>query len=131
MKKMLLLLVLVFDTATASRNEKLNAEKNLMALKGGYHLKGNMFRADDHFPLGKNDKDMVPGVKRVVMPFYIGTYYCWIHLYSKCPKPFLASRNIPDGKTGPINPGKQETSLQSGKSKMRRLQILSCYLFVI
>ena len=110
MRNMLLLLVLVFDTPTASRIKKLNVEENLMALKEGYQLRGNTFRADDHFPLGKNDKDMVPGVKRVVMPFYIGTYYCWIHFYSKC---------LPVGKTGQTNPGKKETSHKSGKSKIR------------
>ena len=109
MRNMLLLLVLVFDTATASRNEKLNAEKNLMALKGGYHLKGNMFRADDHFPVVKNNTNMVPGVKRVVMPFYINTYYCWIHFYSKCPH---------EGKTQQINPEKTETINKAGKIRI-------------
>ena len=121
MRNMLLLLVLVFDTATASRNIKQNAEQNLIALQEGYQVIGNTFRADIHFPLDKNNKDMLPVVKRAVIPFYMGTYYCWINFYYKCPKHYLTSRNIPDSKTGHIEPGKKETSNKSGKSNIRIL----------
>ena len=114
MRKMLLLLVLVFDTATASRNVEMRLEENLMALKAGNQPRGTMSGPQDHFPSAKNNKNMVPGVKRVVMPFYINTYYCWIRFYSECPKKFLTSRNIPEGKTGQYNPGRKETITKSG-----------------
>ena len=117
MRNMLLLLFLVFDTATASRNVKINLEQNLVAFKEGYQLRGNMFHADDHFPLAKNNKDMVPGVKRVVMPFYINTFYCWIHFYSKC----LSTISLLEGKIKHHFSDKKEKSNESDQSKIRIL----------
>ena len=102
MRNMLLLLFLVFDPATAFRDGRINLEQNLMALKDGYELRGNI-------PLVKNITNMVPGLKRVVMPFYINTYYCWIHFYSKCP---------PEGKTKQIIPEKKEPFNKSGKIRI-------------
>ena len=45
MANMLLLLALVFNTATAYRNVKLNIERTLMALKEEYQIRGNIFNA--------------------------------------------------------------------------------------
>ena len=78
------------DTAASSSVSKSNMKQ--MDENGRYQFKKKSDDTDARMPVVRNIMDGVQENKRTVNPFYIDTYYCWLHFYSKCPKDFSNSR---------------------------------------
>ena len=114
------------DTTAASSVSKTNMKP--MDKDGRYQHKKNSDDTEAHMPVVRDIMDGVQASKRAVIPFYIDTYYCWLHFYSKCPKDFSSSRrSLPQDEQSIqqdpklSNHGIKEASSSSGNSKIRIL----------
>ena len=114
------------DTPAASSVSKTNMKQ--IDKNGRYQLQNKSDDTDAHMPVVRNIMDGVKENKRSVIPFYIDTYYCWLHFYSKCPKDFSNSRrSFPEDEQSVqqdpelSNQGIKEASSSSGNSNIRIL----------